>query len=149
MFDQRTERNLATLNAEAASAFRKFIPVAQAEAALHGCTYVAIGGSRTWDEQNALYAKGRTAPGPKVTNARAGFSWHNFGIALDFGVFKDGKYLDESNPKLAEKVHRACGALASTYNLEWGGTWKNFTDLPHYQLRVDKTLAQMRAEHNK
>lgn len=49
-----------------------------------GAFYVATLGFRTYDEQNQLFAKGRTLPGPKVTRARAGESQHNFGLAIDF-----------------------------------------------------------------
>lgn len=49
-----------------------------------GAIYVATLGFRTYDEQNQLFAKGRTLPGPKVTRARAGESQHNFGLAVDF-----------------------------------------------------------------
>jgi peptidoglycan L-alanyl-D-glutamate endopeptidase CwlK len=45
---------------------------------------------RTWEEQDALYAKGRTvAPiGAKyiVTSDKGGQSWHNFGLAFDIVV---------------------------------------------------------------
>ena len=34
-----------------------------------------------------MYAQGRSKPGPKVTNAQAGYSWHNFGVGWDFVVF--------------------------------------------------------------
>src|SRR5512146_24015 len=40
-------------------------------------------GLRTWAEQDALYAQSRTAPGPKVTNCKGGYSYHNFGLAVD------------------------------------------------------------------
>src|ERR1700739_4454934 len=40
-------------------------------------------GLRTWDEQQALYDSGRTTPGPIVTEAPAGYSYHNFGLAVD------------------------------------------------------------------
>jgi peptidoglycan LD-endopeptidase CwlK len=40
-------------------------------------------GLRTWSEQDALYQQGRTTPGPIVTNAPAGYSWHQFGCACD------------------------------------------------------------------
>lgn len=80
-------------------------------------------------EQDALYAKGRTAPGPKVTNARAGYSNHNFGIAFDIGVFEGTRYLCDS-PK-----YKAVGALGMDLGLEWGGSWKTIVDQPHYPLR--------------
>ena len=41
---------------------------------------------RTVAEQNALYAKGRTAPGSIVTNAKGDSypSMHHWGVAFDF-----------------------------------------------------------------
>jgi peptidoglycan LD-endopeptidase CwlK len=84
---------------------------------------------RTYAEQDALYAQGRTTAGPKVTNARGGYSNHNFGIAFDVGVFEGGRYLGES-PK-----YKAVGVLGSELGLEWGGNWKTIVDQPHYQLR--------------
>lgn len=40
-------------------------------------------GFRTYAEQDALYAQGRTAPGKIVTKAKGGISNHNFGLAFD------------------------------------------------------------------
>src|SRR5947209_4113201 len=40
-------------------------------------------GLRTVEEQDALYAQGRTAPGKIVTNCPGGLSYHNFGLAVD------------------------------------------------------------------
>lgn len=139
IIDTRSQRTIATLHRKVQGDFLAFTLAAKRNAAKHGCDYVAIQGTRTMDEQAKLYAKGRTAPGPKVTNAKPGSSWHNFGLAADYGVFKDGKYLDSDNPKLAHKVHAACGALAPTYHLDWGGNWNSFKDTPHYQ-HVPATL---------
>ena len=38
---------------------------------------------RSNEEQNRLYAQGRTAPGNIVTHARGGSSFHNYGLAVD------------------------------------------------------------------
>jgi peptidoglycan L-alanyl-D-glutamate endopeptidase CwlK len=94
-----------------------------------GITIKVISGLRTFEEQDALYAQGRTAPGPKVTNAKGGQSNHNYGIAFDVGVFEGTKYLPES-PK-----YKAVGALGTELGLEWGGSWKTIVDQPHFQLR--------------
>lgn len=48
-----------------------------------------VQGLRTIDEQNALYAQGRTKPGHIVTNAKGGRSFHNFGLAIDFAIMYD------------------------------------------------------------
>jgi peptidoglycan L-alanyl-D-glutamate endopeptidase CwlK len=41
-------------------------------------------GLRTFEEQDALYAQGRTKPGKKVTNAKAGQSIHNYGFCCRY-----------------------------------------------------------------
>ena len=38
---------------------------------------------RTFAEQDALYAQGRTKAGSIVTKARGGQSYHNYGLAID------------------------------------------------------------------
>ena len=88
-----------------------------------------ISGTRTFAEQDRLYAKGRTAAGAIVTNARGGFSNHNFGLAFDVGVYSGNRYLPES------PLYKAVGALGMELGLEWGGNWKTIVDQPHFQLR--------------
>lgn len=141
----RSLANIATLDAKARQPFADFALAAQELARSLGCEYIIICGNRTYAEQEALFAQGRTKPGDRVTNARGGFSNHNFGIAVDFGVFKDGKYLDESNPKLAMAVHKECAALAEDYGLTAGLYWESFPDAPHYEIATNLPLAQKRA----
>lgn len=88
------------------------------------CTY------RSNAEQDALYAIGRTKPGRKVTNAKAGESAHNFGLALDFVPLENGKPVwDGEHP-----AWRAAGNLAPSFGLEWAGTWARFREFPHVQV---------------
>ena len=54
-----------------------------------GYSYHATRGYDTYGAQMALWAKGRTTSGPRVTNAKGGQSAHNFGIAIDFVLDKD------------------------------------------------------------
>jgi peptidoglycan L-alanyl-D-glutamate endopeptidase CwlK len=123
--DDRSERVIATLLPEVQPYARALI----AKAAANGITIKVISGLRTYDEQNDLYAQGRTKQGKIVTNARGGYSNHNFGIAFDIGVFEGSRYLDES-PK-----YKAVGALGTDLGLEWGGNWRTIQDEPHFQLR--------------
>lgn len=149
LFDARTERNLATLDPLARGAFRTFTALAKGTAAAMGCEYVAIAGHRSWEEQDALFARGRTAPGKVVTNARGGQSNHNFGIAVDYGVFREGRYLDEDDARAAERVHLACAVHAMGCGLEWGGDWKAIKDFPHYEVATGLTMAQKRERWRK
>ena len=76
-------------------------------------------------DQNADFAKV-----PKVTNARAGQSLHNYYPSLAFDVaFKkaDGS-LDWDNTNFHN-----LGVLAPSVDLNWGGSWHSFQDRPHYQ----------------
>ena len=94
---------------------------------------------RTVAEQDALYAKGRTAGGSIVTNCKGSTysSMHQWGVAFDFylimDVDGDGKTSDDSfnnSTKLFDKV----GKLGKSIGLEWGGSWKSIVDKPHFQL---------------
>ncbi|HWL51341.1 MAG TPA: M15 family metallopeptidase [Chthoniobacteraceae bacterium] len=123
--DDRSEGNIATLLPEVRPYARSLVK----EAEKVGITIKVIGGTRTYAEQNALYAKGRTAPGSVVTNARGGYSNHNFGIAFDIGVFEGAAYITSG------RQYAAVGALGRAIGLEWGGDWKSFKDEPHFQLR--------------
>lgn len=145
--DDRTAKNIQTLLDRAREPFEKFALLAKATAATMGCDYVAISGTRSMEAQQALYDQGRTKPGKVVTNAKPGTSWHNFGVALDFGVFKDGRYLDSEEPELARRVHIACSKHAEDCGLTWGGSWESFKDIPHYQFTDGYTLAEARQLH--
>ncbi|MGO0999701.1 M15 family metallopeptidase [Lysobacter sp. CA196] len=84
---------------------------------------------RTFAEQDALYAQGRTAPGNRVTNARAGQSWHNYGVAVDL-VFNNAN----GQPSWAETNNwDRYGEIAVAQGLEWGGNWQGLVDRPHVE----------------
>ena len=123
--DERSEQTIATLLPQVQPLARALIE----SAAAIGIAIKIISGTRTFAEQDALYEQGRTKAGRIVTNARGGYSNHNFGIAFDIGVFEGGRYLDES------PAYKAVGALGIKLGLEWGGNWKTIQDEPHFQLR--------------
>ena len=138
--DSRSEAVIAQLDPKCRQNFRAFLGEAKTIAQRYGCDYQFVSGYRSWEEQTELYAQGRTKPGPIVTHARAGYSFHNFRTATDGGCFTpSGVYLDggtASQQALAEKVHAACGAIAAKYGLEWGGNWASIKDTPHMQFNV-------------
>src|SRR5579864_7089095 len=53
---------------------------------LKGVQVEVCQGLRTWPQQAALYAQGRTTPGPIVTKAKPEQSWHTFGCAFDVDI---------------------------------------------------------------
>lgn len=87
-------------------------------------------GLRTAEQQDALYAQGRTKPGSIVTNAPAWMSWHCFGLAADI-VFKDEK----GNWTWSDKCDwDGLGNVGKMFGMTWGGDWTRFPDLPHFQI---------------
>jgi peptidoglycan L-alanyl-D-glutamate endopeptidase CwlK len=125
--DERSEKHIVTLCAEVQPMARALVQ----KAADNGIHIKVLSGLRTYQEQDALYAKGRTTPGKVVTKAKGGYSNHNFGIAFDIGVFEGTRYLHAS-PK-----YKAVGVLGMELGLEWGGNWKTIVDEPHFQLRPE------------
>lgn len=144
VIDERSAKNVATLHPKVQQFFRDWIAECQALAKTLGYEYKAISGNRSWEEQAKIYAQGRTLPGKIVTNAKPGYSNHNYGIAVDMGVFKNGKYLDESKPSESEAFHRTAATIAEKYGIEWGGSWKTFKDYPHFEYKTGKSISQMR-----
>jgi len=141
--DNRSEQSIATLRPEVRPMARALVQ----KASLSGIRIKVISGLRSYAEQDALYAQGRSTPGNVITNVKGGYSNHNFGIAFDVAVFEGNKYLPES------VKYKAVGVLGTDLGLEWGGNWKTVVDQPHFQLRPGwarnisekKMLAELRS----
>ena len=146
MYSKRTLENLSGLNKKFRIKAEAFLAAAQPILEKHGATAEVISGLRSWPQQAALYAQGRTKPGRIVTKARPGSSWHNYGLAIDLGLFAGGKYLDEASPARADKIYRELGTLALSMGLEPAIFWKSFSEGPHFQWTAGQTLAQLRAK---
>lgn len=99
-----------------------------------------VQGLRTFAEQNTLYNQK-----PRVTQAKGGQSYHNYGLAIDFcfviDTNGDGQYdkilwdtlKDHDKDGVADwqevvKVFTDAG-------YEWGGAWSKFKDAPHLEKR--------------
>jgi peptidoglycan L-alanyl-D-glutamate endopeptidase CwlK len=136
-----SENRLKKLHPELAGRVRTLIEHLGA----NGMQVEVVQGLRTFAEQDALYAQGRTKPGQVVTNARGGQSNHNYGLAVDLCPFTpDGK----PNWNAPNTMWMAIGAEAEKLGLEWGGSWKKFIDKPHVQLS-GLTLKQCLSLHQK
>jgi len=120
---------------------------------------------RSPKRQNMLYERGRTAPGPVVTNARAWHSAHQFGRAFDavpWGAEDLMKRKLNWSPfpsRAAEREFIAAGAFdhldpewrvmaeaADEVGLEWAGKWTSFREYVHFQWLDGRTISQLRAE---
>ena len=89
-------------------------------------------GLRSWNEQERLYAQGRSLPGKIVTNAQPGHSWHNYGLAIDIVPLE----MQTSTPDWNihhpawQVIHSAAKALGFTC----GADFRTFPDWPHLQI---------------
>lgn len=97
---------------------------------------------RTWEEQDALYAQGRTAPGKIVTNAKGGESFHNFGLAFDIVVLDA---IGKADWNVEHEGWARAAKLGKSAGLEWGGDWTGFKDMPHFQYTGGLTIKQCQA----
>ncbi|MGU3469881.1 M15 family metallopeptidase [Paenibacillus sp. D51F] len=114
-----------------------------------GVPIVITQGLRTIAEQEALYAQGRTTPGAIVTKARGGESNHNFGVEIDFALLlPDGRTCswdtkrDDDRDGIAD--WNEVVAEAKRLGFEWGGDWRTFTDLPHFEMTFGISTAAYR-----
>lgn len=112
---------------------RDKVRTAAASLEASGTYLLVVSGLRTASEQNALYAQGRTAPGHVVTNARAGQSMHNYGLAVDVVPYLTGQSGD-LNWNASTLQFKAMVAALKLQGLEWGGDWKHLADFDHFQL---------------
>lgn len=99
-------------------------------------------GGRTTAQQQALYAKGRTAAGSIVTKvdgvkqksnhqAKADGFYH----AVDLYPYVNGK-IDFNDTKSLEVIAKHIKSVAKTLGIKigWGGDWKGSWDKPHFEL---------------
>lgn len=99
---------------------------------------------RDAEAQDALYAKGRTRPGRKVTNARGGDSFHQYAVALDVVPLQSGKPVWTTTG--ADGVlWRRIGEIGESCGLEWAGRWPRFREFPHFQFTDGLTIADFQA----
>lgn len=117
------------------------------QAGKKGIVVVITEGFRSVQEQNRLYAEGRTTAGKVVTNAKGGESYHNYGLAIDFAIKTPaGKIIWDMNydgnkngkPDWIEVVQ-----MAKSLGFQWGGDWKAIKDYSHLQMDFGLTIAQL------
>ena len=100
---------------------------------------------RSPEDQNKMYAKGRSKPGRKVTKAKAWQSIHQYALAFDIvllldtdgnGTFEKASWDVEADydGDLIADWKEVVDYFKATGDYEWGGDW-NSPDEPHFQLK--------------
>jgi peptidoglycan L-alanyl-D-glutamate endopeptidase CwlK len=145
-FDPISEKHIITLHPKLQELSRRFLLKANYLDIADDTHVRIISGTRTYEEQAALYAKGRDSSGKitnknlVVTNAKPGQSMHNFSVAYDIAIIKKGYYVD--NDEIYNLVYEKC----KVDGLDWGGNWTEFVDRPHYQLHTDLSVSKIKKQ---
>jgi len=121
--------------------------------------------TRTIEEQDALFAQGRTKLFDKngkrlgiVTKAKGGQSIHNYHLAWDIvllldrnndGIFEQASWdtaLDFDKDGIAD--WKECADYFKSIGAVWGGDWK-FRDAPHFEITFGHTWRTLKALYDK
>ena len=162
-------RSRTKLHPEVRQKLEEFEIVAEA----NGLNFIVTQTLRTEDEQVAYYAQGRESlervnelreiagMGPiserenrnVVTRAKTVWdSYHAYGLAFDIAVLNSqgkvdwGEDADWNNDNISD--WEQLGAIGESIGLEWGGNFSSLRDMPHFQYRMGKTIAQLKREYN-
>ena len=142
-------RSIADLSADMQVLYNKFNDRCRRDVELQklGVSVLLSCTSRRREEQDPLYAQGRTAPGPVVTRARGGQSAHNAETpqgapaaeAFDVVPLLHGKPVwttkdDPNTPEPEDAIWQMIGAHGVAVGLKWYGTpGSAFLEYPHFQ----------------
>jgi len=132
--------------------------IEKAESKMPGVAVRIVQGYRTFAEQDALYAQGRTKPGNIVTNSKAGQSYHNYGLAIDFALLSDkdnnGTYETMSWDTLKDFDKDGESDWMEVVNVfeeagyTWGGRFHSIKDQPHFEKNFGINWRQLLEKYN-
>ncbi|MEM5806759.1 MAG: M15 family metallopeptidase [Candidatus Aenigmatarchaeota archaeon] len=96
---------------------------------------------RDFEKQKRLYESGQTT---------TPYSMHNFGLAMDFVLKKNGKIIaDMKTPKSEWEKTGVPDLIKNKYHLTWGGDFKGYYDPVHAGLDGKYDVKKLVAEYNK
>lgn len=131
----------------------------KAESKLPGVAIRIVQGLRTFEEQNKLYAQGRTLPGPRVTNSKGGQSYHNYGLAIDFALLydkdKNGTFETLSWDTLkdfdrdGESDWMEVVEVFEEAGYTWGGRFVSLKDNPHFEKTFNNNWRVLLEKYNR
>ena len=136
VWDGASETRINLLHPDIRDKVREFINLADK----NGLKLRVTSGYRSYSDQTALYNQGRTTGGGIVTNAKAGHSYHNFGLAIDVVPIVDKKAIWDNN-----SYWNAAAKYGKETGFGWGGDWTSFKDKPHFQMTFGNSTTNLRA----
>jgi peptidoglycan L-alanyl-D-glutamate endopeptidase CwlK len=139
-WDPVSDTRIQSLHPELRAQAAAFVNRVEAEL---GVQVRVTSGLRTFAEQTALYNQGRTTPGNIVTNAPAGRSYHNYGLALVVVPMNA-----QGQPVWDSPHWDAIGQIGKQMGFEWGGDFRSFVDRPHFQMTFGNSTSQLLSLYN-
>lgn len=121
-----------------------FLPLYDAVFAELSPEWAPYFGLRTFEEQDRLYAQGRTASGSIVTQARGGESAHNYGCAFDATIWTSNGapiWIPRNDFKWVGFVE-----LLTKFGLKPGADWG---DMGHAELAIGCSWKHVQLEFSK
>ena len=133
--NQHTREQIMQLHPNARKKFAEFI----IEVEKRGYKVLITSGYRDFDKQARLHRE-------NSKNARAGYSNHNYGYAIDINIIdpKTGKTVLRKATSKGIWEQSGIVDLAKRMGFEWGGDFKTYHDPIHFYIPRDKTTAQMK-----
>lgn len=129
------------LHPRARPIFQAFIEAAENDLDITLCI---VSDLRSFEEQAAQWAKGRTAPGSIVTWSPPGSSYHNYGLAID-----QCPYHPNSHELNWGYDFRQLQPYAVRYGITWGGNFpKGKTDEDHFELKLGYNWRDLLHKHD-
>jgi hypothetical protein len=123
--DLKTKSIVEALHPKAVNRFKDFLSRVEKEL---GLKVIATSGYRTWERQAELKKE-------NSSNASAGSSLHNYGLALDVNVLdKNNKPLLKKASSKAEWEKSGIIRVAKDMGFKWGGDFKSYHDPVHFYL---------------
>jgi hypothetical protein len=95
-------------------------------------------GYRDSKDQEAIYAQGRTRPGNIVSFAPPGWSWHEYGLAVDV-AFKARNGSVHWIPELYQRI----APIGKSMGMIWGGDFTKILDMPHFEWHPGMTIEEI------
>jgi peptidoglycan L-alanyl-D-glutamate endopeptidase CwlK len=115
-----------------------------------GATYIAVSAYRSQSEQAKKYFQGRTQPGPIITNARPGWSFHNYGLAVDVVFDKDNKLSTGLQPEFTDnRAYTILKEEGEKLGLQVGVPSVPGGDPGHVQFKQPLKIAELKKAWNK
>ncbi|MBM7579582.1 M15 family metallopeptidase [Jeotgalibacillus terrae] len=112
-----------------------------------GINIVITDGFRSFEEQDEIFAQGRTRDGNIVSYAEGGESYHNYGLAIDFALQTDNDViwdLEYDGNGNGESDWMEVVDISKDLGFTWGGDFRGFKDYPHFEMRFGLSISELK-----